>query len=29
VDLHREDPDGCRLTRYPLITGAHILRQNG
>ena len=28
VDLHRAEPDGARLVRYPLMTGEQILRQN-
>jgi len=28
VDMHRENLDGSNLTRYPLMTGEHIYRQN-
>jgi len=29
VDMHRENLDGVRLARYPLITGQQICLQNG
>ncbi|MDE7298785.1 MAG: choloylglycine hydrolase [Lachnospiraceae bacterium] len=28
VDMHREELDGTRLARYPLVTGERIFRQN-